>query len=109
MTFSIGQLENDEASRFEITTVSNGQTIRNIINLNATNTSATPTLAEIRGLQALSGPEAVLADDLRPANVALELEYLANFVVWSTPLYIQTFPLQFVKGTGTAIPGQRAQ
>ncbi|OJT00006.1 hypothetical protein [Marinobacter nauticus] len=80
VTFSIGQLENDEASRFEITTVSNGQTIRNIINLNATNTSATPTLAEIRGLQALSGPEAVLADDLRLANVALELEYLANLI-----------------------------
>ncbi|MGP9834058.1 hypothetical protein [Marinobacter sp. NSM] len=80
VTFSIGQLENDENSRFEITTVSNGQTIRNIITLNATNTSAAPTLAEIRGLQALSGPEAVLADDLRLANVVLELEYLANLI-----------------------------
>lgn len=79
-TFTIGQLENEENSRFEIFTDNNGTRTRNIINLSATNTSAVPLLAEARGLEALSAPQALLADDLRLANVALELEYLANLI-----------------------------
>lgn len=80
VTLSVAELENDEDARFKVTSTDGEQVTETIINLSATNTSAAPLLAEAQSLQSLPDAEAVLADDLRLANIVLELEYLANLI-----------------------------
>lgn len=80
VTLTIAELENDEDARFKVTSEQDGLITETIINLSATNTSAAPLLAQAQSLQSLPDAEAVLADDLRLANIVLELEYLANLI-----------------------------
>ena len=76
LTITVGEVEQVQGdARVEITTTAN---IRYIVDVVAENTSAAPIMAEAETLSEISSGAALAADDLRLANVALELEYLAS-------------------------------